>query len=1681
MAVVVAVLLAIPFTFVQVQNQWAQAATGGTVNTSATTDAGPVSGITVEIDDAALSGTYTFAGGDIPSNGTEPNVTAAVNDGTFKEAYVIVGGDSSKRYPISYLASKGNEVYYKVKGAEDALDKNTSITTDKTTGVTVASVLGENDQILFSYKSKESARHTLSYNFQLMSDNVDVLGGHASLISGREEIINNQILYFQIKRCPGTTITITPVNADGAVNGKVTRVEYSSDSMLETWKLEGTTGDVTLNIKESWTKTTYNATIKTKTPNLTDTRAKGYFGVAGALINGTTRYGLTGYSNQSVSWYLYKTGVKQLSVDASRTSQVPKNTTVEGTTIKFDYISNRLLWEQNITYNNLSIREHLYEITVNGEAVSLPPIGNVVGNSVTTLKQGEAAGTKVTVYWSNIEASMEEKDWNRVSLPVYSVLLENVHCDVDVQLHYCVVGSQRVYTCEEAVGVNAEIYFTPDSGVAQWGAFTAGSSSLGKWLSGNKVQLRWKDKPGYYNSKAIVSQYVLDSSGNVTSSRNETYSGLPLDSDGYHRASFANTSSNEYELDVTLTATPVKYQVTYDSNGGSYDEGTEPTDSKTYGVETVKSIIVDHSRPTKENYLFLGYKIKGDLNGVIYQPDEIIDVSSGVSDLSGLVISTLNDTAVIELEAQWYGIFPDDVLKEAKVLIKKRQTDGTYKEIESTYALVAEGGTFKVTDYKETLKASEDGTSGDDLKIDVANSTFEGVQGADTLPTLYYEKSAQIKFDYGVDSEEDKKKITGDLPEAQEGFGFSKVTVNVEDSTLRRWGYEIVGWEDKTNNLKYETTKNFTIDELPYGGVTLSPIWKMKDATVKVTAKDTINGRTFGAGTNVDKFTYTIEAVKAVSLDSGKDLLEGKTTIDELLAEDNSANGGGESNTPSDGDTTDPNNAAPIADDPDQTDSSQTGSGDGGSASKVPSSQPNLADTNVTKTLSGAYSIESELGTIEFKEVGVYIYKVTEKPESSDGNGTEYQWTESGTKNSSQYLIVGVFENGTPDNLSADWLEMPSWFHKYSAIAADAKAPTIKKEFKGRSVSDTEKLTFDFTLKADSTTAVLGNGSTLAASNMPMPANASNGKVTTTVTVTDKSSTPDGVSSGEGGFGNIEMKYPGTYTYKVTEALPTLDNTYPGVSYNEEQATYYVTYTVTDDYQGKLTVGTPTIKKTVVGSDTEETVQSITFLNHFDANAVTVPVTGLVTLTGRPIFNEEFEFQLKSIVDTDSNGVTTTIDAASMTSDTQYLLPSMFEGKFDTIVKSEGEGGNQADVLAGSIKFTLDDVGHTYTYYFDQIDMGAGGVTYDRTTHSVSLKISAALDSGITTNALTSSSSSAKSNETSQGAVEVAEEATEVTEEATVEADVANSAETTASEQADESTTTETAEGNEADVAEGVIETFAEEVNDTPAPAAQTASVSTAATEQKTTAREGVAQAQADTTSAAQVNVVATIVAIDDEPTDEGILTFNNVYEADPATLSVTAQKIYYDVSGKKAALTDGQFSFTLTETTEGVDSPVSLKATNKDDGSVVFGDVTFTQAGIHEYTVQEVYAGGNVVYDTEKYRITTQVVDDNQGGLVLVNETVRLSDDEVVDEIVFSNYEVEAAGSASAAGSTSGSGSDSSSSGSKGSSDGTSISKSGSGLSATGDSNNFALLFAVLLASGVLAVALLIRRKNNN
>lgn len=166
-------------------------------------------------------------------------------------------------------------------------------------------------------------------------------------------------------------------------------------------------------------------------------------------------------------------------------------------------------------------------------------------------------------------------------------------------------------------------------------------------------------------------------------------------------------------------------------------------------------------------------------------------------------------------------------------------------------------------------------------------------------------------------------------------------------------------------------------------------------------------------------------------------------------------------------------------------------------------------------------------------------------------------------------------------------------------------------------------------------------------------------------------------------FGRMDYDKPGTYVYTVTEQA----GRDPTIGYSTQA--YDVTVTVTD--QGGM-----------LSASADRQANDIRFDNTYTPTPVDVTVKADKHLTGRDLNDGEFAAELK---DSDGNLL-----------QTKRFARVPRDAQSDKANVREGEGTLEFD------KLTFDRAG-VYTYTVTEQDGNLGGVTYDRTVHTVTVTV----------------------------------------------------------------------------------------------------------------------------------------------------------------------------------------------------------------------------------------------------------------------------------------------------------------------------------------------------------------------
>ena len=240
----------------------------------------------------------------------------------------------------------------------------------------------------------------------------------------------------------------------------------------------------------------------------------------------------------------------------------------------------------------------------------------------------------------------------------------------------------------------------------------------------------------------------------------------------------------------------------------------------------------------------------------------------------------------------------------------------------------------------------------------------------------------------------------------------------------------------------------------------------------------------------------------------------------------------------------------------------------------------------------------------------------------------------------------------------------------------------------------------EFTFQLNAASAHDSDDNPIDAGDIPMPDGSRDGKLTV-------------ANKGTGfTFGRMTYTKPGAYTYHVKELAGT-DKT---IGYSTQE--YDVTVTVTD--QGGM-----------LSASADRQATDVRFDNTYTPTPVDVTVKADKRLTGRDLNDGEFAAELK---DSDGNLLQTKRFAR---------VPRDAQSDKATDVR-EGEGTLEFD------KLTFDRAG-VYTYTVTEQDGDLGGVTYDRTVHTVTVTVTVTVTEDADSHTLTAKTEYSTENGSEDG------------------------------------------------------------------------------------------------------------------------------------------------------------------------------------------------------------------------------------------------------------------------------------------------------------------------------------------
>lgn len=465
-----------------------------------------------------------------------------------------------------------------------------------------------------------------------------------------------------------------------------------------------------------------------------------------------------------------------------------------------------------------------------------------------------------------------------------------------------------------------------------------------------------------------------------------------------------------------------------------------------------------------------------------------------------------------------------------------------------------------------------------------------------------------------------------------------------------------------------------------------------------------------------------------------------------------------------------------------------------------------------------------------------------------------------------------------------------------------------------------------------------------------------------------------------------------TYGYKITEKLPQgVDENNPtlnGVTYDTSEKIVKVTVTRSDEGGEEHVVATVT-----PNDGTAEAAKNFTFTNTYEPSSVTVgedtddAITVQKTFTGRTWNDSDtFEYTLKAL------------DGA--------LTPDQ-----TTLSIGKPASGTSNTATFGDITFVKEG---TYKYEVTETKGNLGGVDYDEHTATVTVKVTEDEDKG--TLSAEVSYDNIKAENASDQAVKNAAAFTntyKATFDASTTVNLNGKKELTGKSLTDNAfyfivDPQETATGGHAPTGESL----AWNPNKADGSIQLLKNITyTEAGDYVYIIREQIPSNKALGMTYDESEYRVTVTVADDQQgnltasapkiekkeagaagyTEADAVVFENNYE--PLSITIAPLEITKVLDGdRNTPLQDGEFSFEMSVVSanpeDGITLPQQTVVENKADGTVPFGDITFTKVGTYKVQVKEVVPDEadkvpGVEYDTH-VRTTTFTVTDNAGQLAV-------------------------------------------------------------------------------------------------
>ena len=632
-----------------------------------------------------------------------------------------------------------------------------------------------------------------------------------------------------------------------------------------------------------------------------------------------------------------------------------------------------------------------------------------------------------------------------------------------------------------------------------------------------------------------------------------------------------------------------------------------------------------------------------------------------------------------------------------------------------------------------------------------------------------------------------------------------------------------------------------------------------------------------------------------------------------------------------------------------------------------------------------------QFGDITFTKAGTYIIQVKEdRPENAIDNGDGTYTLDGVTYD--DHVIQTTFtvrdQRGQLIVNRANTSGSQTFTNEYQAEGTleGATALEVTKELTGRDWQEGDTFTFTLETANDITTQAVEDGTVV------LPDNAAGIQIS----YDDEEKTAS--------FGDITFEKQGDYVFVVRETPGTIGGmTYDGNSryiivHAEDQnnGTLEVTYSVMD------------------GTDADAQTTDLVFENHYNPDQTTLPGAANLKVekifTGRPgnewLDTDSFTFTLAADM--------TDPDTAEAVNSGEIILP---QPATLTINKE-----NNVSAAFGDITFTK---AGNYQFIVTESDAGSAGITYDTKPRIILVNVEDNKDGTMTASVDERSDELRFTNTYDNGGASLSgETALKVTKSFTGRSgDVWLDTDAFTFELSvdpDDETT--------ADAVESGVVVLPENKEVTVTKNAQTAVFGDITFSEEGTYKFVVSEqnggipgvAYDETVKHIEVQVtdndngtMTAAVSIDGTATSE--MTFTNTYSTTSATLDGAANlKVWKELTGRDWQEGDS-FTFTLTGEADrtGYELPdnasgITIAYDENDtdaEKSANFGDITFTEPGIYEFTVAETEGDiGGIDYDDTQYVVTVEVSDQNDGTLKAEVTGIVKADGTAADSLSFTN-----------------------------------------------------------------------------